>query len=70
MDSINVDVKLIWIPSHLAIAGNEIVDQLAQSALYNGAVSTKLYVGHRWQHELVSSSWAIVTGYTTTSRIN
>lgn len=35
MDDINVEVKQIWIPSHLGIAGNETVDQIAQFATAN-----------------------------------
>lgn len=38
VDNISAKVSLIWIPSHLGIAGNETVDQLAQSAVANDTI--------------------------------
>ena len=42
VDSINVDLKLIWIPSHLGIVGYEIVDQLAQSAVTSDKIDVDI----------------------------
>jgi len=42
VDNIKVDVKFIWIPSHLGIVGNETVDQLAQSATTNNRIGVNI----------------------------
>ena len=38
VDKLNVRIKLIWIPSHLDIVGNEMADCLARSAAENDSV--------------------------------
>jgi len=62
IDDINVDIKFIWVPSHLGVTGNEIADSLAQSAIINDTsvtVSFELkeiydlvqeYIITKWQH--------------------
>jgi len=60
--TINVDIKFIWVPSHLGVTGNEIADSLLQSAIINDTgvtVSFELkeiytlvqkYIITKWQH--------------------
>jgi len=62
IDDINVDIKFIWVPSHLGVTGNEIADLLAQSTIINDTsvtVSFELkeiyalvqeYIITKWQH--------------------
>ena len=62
IDDINVDIKFIWVGNHLSVAGNEIADSLARSAIINDTsvtVSFELkeiftfvqeYIITKWQH--------------------
>jgi len=38
VDKLKVNIKLIWVPSHLDIVGNEMADRLARSAVENDSV--------------------------------
>jgi ribonuclease HI len=38
LQQLNKDVKLMWIPSHVRISGNEAADELARQAVESGTV--------------------------------
>jgi hypothetical protein len=63
LQQLNYDVKLMWIPSHVGISGNEVADGLARQAVESGTVhgqmrvvndhmilARKAMVKH-WQHD-------------------
>jgi len=44
INDIQVDVHLVWVPSHLGIEGNEKADRLAQNATNNKEVEENIYL--------------------------
>jgi hypothetical protein len=62
LQQLNYDVKLMWIPSHVGISGNEVTDGLARQAIESGTVHGQMTVANdhkilarqamvkQWQH--------------------
>jgi ribonuclease HI len=46
LQQLNYDVKLMWIPSHVRISGNEVADGLARQAVESGTVHGKMTVAN------------------------
>jgi hypothetical protein len=43
---LNYNIKLMWIPSHVRISGNEVTDGLARQAVENGTVRGQMKVAN------------------------
>jgi ribonuclease HI len=46
LQQLNYDVKLMWIPSHVGISGNEVADGLARQAVESGIVHGQMTVAN------------------------
>lgn len=73
----NIDIVLIWIPSHVGILGNETVDLLAKNAISEGRLSnflvphTDFYASIRASHfKIVEKSLLDLSIYVGTSYFN
>jgi ribonuclease HI len=46
LQQLNYDIKLMWIPSHVGISGNEVADELARQAEESGTVHGQMTTGY------------------------
>lgn len=64
----SVTVHFCWIPAHVCIAGNEVVDKLAKEALKRSGVDMLIPIGKSGAKALVLNNWQDSWNYSHTGR--